>query len=453
MSRKRTEKQPRRQTARPRTYFVHIPKTGGITFKAYLETNYGADDTLAINEVEARSLPARTLNRYRLWTGHYASDVLDKISPEPDVTLLVVRDPIARLRSWAAHGRRSQHPEYRAYLEHRTDLEALQGEAAHDAFQAYWLARALKDGGESKRVPGIDELPDLLGQIDLVGLTEHLDRFMQLVSFRLGWAPPPTGWHLNRRPDTPTVEAHEDEPAIRELLAVDLELYAQAEHTFWTAYAAMLDTLRPSPVKISRRTAAEVPIETVQQWLRAHYDARLHASRPAAVAGVDVRTDEPLPGEGWWWRQVPESGVAFQWTGPGPRSSLRLPPLEPSGEYDLTMDFVAVADSNTWDGLRLAVNGHPTFAVRERFGPSEHEAVKFRLHARLSASVIAAQKGGTDIVLTVPVTGPVPGAVVIAESMDTVRRDERQVGVALHRIQISRAAQRVRPVLQLKRAA
>jgi hypothetical protein len=38
----------------PRTYFVHIPKTAGITLKAYLENRYALGEELVVDEWDAR---------------------------------------------------------------------------------------------------------------------------------------------------------------------------------------------------------------------------------------------------------------------------------------------------------------------------------------------------------------------------------------------------------------
>lgn len=444
---RRTRRSPAARTRRGggRTYFVHIPKTAGVTVKAYLEDQYPSGQAFEMGEREALDVPGRTLNRHRLWTGHFGSEVLDRIAPAPDLLMTVVREPVARLRSWAAHGRRSRHPEYRAYLDTHTDLEALKGKERQDAFQCYWLARALQDGADSKRVPDLAEVPDLLERLDLVGVSEHLDRFLQLVSFRMGWRPPPLGWWLNRRPDDPPAQAADDEAEIRERLAVDLDLYARAETRFWQDYADMLNTLRPSTVAMTPVTAAAVSIFTVQDWLRAHHANLLRQGQGPASTEIALEADEPFVGSGWWWRES-TGAAAHRWSGPTTTASVSLPPLVP-GTYDLRVDLMGAVDWETWDGLTASVNGKEVFVVRERFGPVEDGCVTLRLHATLSPEIIKAQPGRTELALTVPECKRRQSLGLMEQSKDTLAEDTREVGVALHAIHVTRVADQVVPRL------
>lgn len=442
-----------RPADRPRTYFVHIPKTAGITLKTYLENNYLASE-IATHHGDARALPASDLNDYALWTGHFASEALQMLTPRPEAVLLLVREPMSRLRSWAAHGRRSQYAEYRAYLEGRTDAEAVVGEAGYDAFQAHWLARALRDGAESKRIPEAHELPGLLKEIDLVGVTEHLDRFIQLVAYRMSWAPPPNGWHINQRPDgiqtSGAVETAEDQE-LRQLLAVDFELYERAERRFWTEYAEMLNAISGGP-RFTADSARDVSFDTVQQWLRSLTVARQMAKVSAPVSRVDSSADEPFMGEGWWWRECPKD-VAYRWTGPGSRTTLWLAPLETDRDYAVTIDAMGAADWTTWEHFGLEVNGCRITAVHEHFRPAGSAGTRLRFHATVPAAVVASQHGHTEIAFTVPESRSIPGRSLVVESQDTVRHDERRVGIAVHRVRIEPAVVEVKPSIGLRRAS
>lgn len=430
---------------RPRVYFVHVPKTAGVTLKTYLEDNFPLGASLVIHEAAARALPPAEINRYRLWTGHYASEVLSAIAPAPDVTLLVVRDPVTRLRSWAAHERRSQQHDFPAYGPGMTDVDALQGPGRHHLFQAFWLARALRDGAASTRVPDVAEVPALLDEVTLVGLTEELDRFMQLVAFRMGWPAPPLGWHLNRRPDENGEASNAAVPdEVRRLLAVDMALYEDAARRFWNAYGAMLRTIRPEATWPDDQTPRAIPVDTVQGWLRDWHLAQFAESHRHPLMTAELSTTAPASGEGWWWRQAPEGAAPYRWSGPGTEATLLLPPLEAERDYDLTLELVGAVDWPTWEQIAIAVNGHAVDVVKERFGPVANGRVNLRVHARVPQAVTRAT-GPNAIGLTVPDTKPVPGTPLVDESTDTRRRDTRPVGVALHRASVMPAAARLAP--------
>ena len=258
-----------------RLYFLHIPKTAGITFGRFVQNHYRFADTLLIDEWKARELPPDEVSRHALFSGHYSSEVLRAMGDRPFIVTLV-RDPLTRFDSWSAHCRRVSHRKYRDMFEGATDLEVLTGPNGYTCRQAHWLARGLRTGAADTSVPTAADLPGLLDEVDLVGITGEVERLMQLVSHHMGWPPPPRGWHVNQRPaqqertaTNPRADAEEQE--IRQQLSVDTRLYELARQRFWTSYARMLDTLSPDGTTFTASTAEAVPLETVQGWLRARY--------------------------------------------------------------------------------------------------------------------------------------------------------------------------------------
>lgn len=415
-------------------YFVHIPKTAGITLKTYLENQLPRGSSLVIDEQDARALPAERLRGYDLLSGHYSSEVLDAVGRRPDVTLMLVREPLARMQSWAAHCRRVSDRRYRTIFEGRTDLEAMRSSGGYTCHQAYWMARALRDGADSTHVPTAAELPALLARVDIVGVTEEIDRFMQLLAFRMGWPPPPLGWHINRRPDRPVRPKTDEEREMSRLLAVDTDLYAQVEERFWAEYASMLRALDPSGRRFAGAAPRQTDIAAVQEALRTHHQA--HTPLVPAAAAVDVSGDLPLEGEGWWWRECPKAH-AYRWTGPEPNATLRLPVLEEGRDYDLTVELMGAADWDAWDGATMTVNGASAHAIREWSGPSTPGNVTLRWHARVPADVVRRQQGATEVAFSVPGTRQALTHVTVRESYDTYNKDMRAVGLAVHRVRIT----------------
>jgi hypothetical protein len=427
---------------RERLYFLHIPKTAGITVGRFLQNHYSFSDTLRIDEWKARELPPHEVSRHSLFSGHYSSEVLEAMGPRP-VIVTLVRDALGRFDSWSAHCRRVSHRKYRDMFEGRTDLEVLEGPYGYTCRQAHWLARALATGADDTSVPASTDLPDLLNGVDLVGITSEVERFMQLVSFHMGWPPPPRDWHVNQRPvkqdepvETPRPQAEEQE--IRRLLAIDAELHELATHRFWASYARMLDALSPEGTTFTTSSAAAVPLDTVQGWLRARYLDEVAATFPRPVTDVEVSSDDALCGEGWWWRSGWPT-LDDRWTGPESRSSWYLPRLAQGRSYELTIEVLASAGRAVWDGAAIEVNGVGLPVVRHHSAPAVERGAPLRLTATLSPEVVSRQRGLTRVVVEVPETLQHLKHMMVCESFDTYHPDLRRVGLSVQRLTIHQA--------------
>jgi hypothetical protein len=271
---------------------------------------------------------------------------------------------------------------------------------------------------------------------------------MQLVSFRMGWPPPPRGWHVNRRPANPASGTTDDakdnadigtpssartpseESAIRRELAIDYELFELARKRFWMAYAAMLNELCPDGTRFGSGSAGDVPLDLVQSWLRARYTRVMSTTFLNAVTEIDVTADDPLCGEGWWWRSGWER-LDDRWTGPEPHSTWFLPPLATGHTYDLTIDVLWPASPEIWDNTTIDVNGQRVFITRERCQPDSQRGATHRLRARIPPRVVALQDRYTHVALEIPETAQVLKTFVVCESFDTYHHDERLVGLSV----------------------
>jgi hypothetical protein len=436
-------------TSPPSLLFIHIPKTAGTTFKAFLENYYAHGETLAIPDRVAEHLAPDALRGYSLFCGHYSSDVVAALDRKPDVTVALFREPMDRFRSWTANCRRVNDEKFRDMLVGFTDLEVITGPRNQVCFQAYWLARALHGGAEYAALPSRAELPTMLADIQIVGLTEELERVMQLVAFRSGWPPPPRGWRINRSPGPAAASVRKltaaaEEAQIRPHLALDDHLYALARQRFWADYCAMLDKLCPDRAPFTAATT--VRDDDVQDWLRRDYRERHVRHLSGHATSIDVTAESPLRGEGWWWREVPGAFAAYRWSGPGNTASLFFEPLAPGLDYELTVDVMGAADESTWEGLALEVNGQPVPAAQERVAAPAPGAPSLRLRARLTPDLVATRDGMIRLTFRVPETKPAHRHIMVLETFDTYNPDERHKGLAVHRVKIE-----PRPVPETRR--
>ena len=441
-------------TAEKRLYFVHIPKTAGVTVKAFLENHFKADDAFVMDEWKTGDLPSGALDGFRLFSGHYSSQVFKALSPRPDTVITLVREPVARFRSWTAHGRRSSYSKYRETCTQGTDLEIANAFDSYAGRQAHWLRRALHEDREWKGIPAVDEIPSLLDQIDLAGMVEEIERFMQLVAFRMDWPAPDLRWHLNRRPDSQnegTAERAREDAALREALAVDVALYAQVQTRFWKQYADMLTAINPGAETYTAQTAQTSPVELVQVWLGQWHQAQLLRRDTMPADRLVIDSNDALEGEGWWWREQPGVDSAYRWSGPGSCATLRGPSLVEDRHYRLVIAVVGAADWTTWDQVSVAINGQPVRVVHERRNALDNNFNLCRLYADLDPTVIARQRGVTEIGITVPEPKASMAHLVREESNDTFNKDTRKVGVAVRQVLIEPVTAPVKPTLSLRR--
>ena len=81
----------------PPTYFVHVPKTGGISLGTFLEANFRREDCVRLNPPKLAQLTPADLQHYRCYHAMHQGRVLLEMTGRSDLTCItMVRDPIER---------------------------------------------------------------------------------------------------------------------------------------------------------------------------------------------------------------------------------------------------------------------------------------------------------------------------------------------------------------------
>lgn len=103
---------------KPVRVFLHIPKCGGTSLHKLLSGQFHASHICPVRHNCLDQLKPRDLARYRLFSGHYTYETVQRFVPEPRSVVTLLRHPVDRLLSSYYFGRShswsfiEQHPHF-----------------------------------------------------------------------------------------------------------------------------------------------------------------------------------------------------------------------------------------------------------------------------------------------------------------------------------------------------
>jgi len=387
-----------------RLYFLHIPRTGGVQLRSWLEGMFRQDEIYGPDRWDELDTPAdaSAIPQARFVRGHFGAS-LNSVFPGQRSTITVLRDPVARVRSYYDFLRQAypDDPQIRGItsfsefirsptrlvadnqteqlsVEARpADLPALIDVDEQARFMAAeWRARKPKEHLERAKAR--------LDAMDWFATTERLGEAVDSLAVRLGWPVPAEFSRLNA--STPMEPVHiedADRQLLEERMPTDRALYAYAT----TELERRLEHAEPSA-----DWSPPVRSRTV--------------TRPISFSCAD-----PFWGDGWW-EPEPHPDGATRWTGPARESWAGFPiRLPPGTRVDVAIPFAVSPDDIA--KVELRVNGE----VLER-STCEHDGPNMVRSGYLTRS---AEPEWTRLELRVPnVHARAPGQVT-----------DRLIGVAV----------------------
>lgn len=318
---------------RPRIFFMHIPKTAGMTLRGFLGNQYPVAQILpATDWISLLSFEGGELDRYRLFQGHFSCGIFDLLPP--DVRPIVfLREPISRTISHLKHLRRDPdfHPAHQLAAGRSLDELVrddrvmslccnIQTAQLSNDIPAETILTGLRRDWDESRVPDADPYvldPDLakarraLARFHFVGFVESLQQDLLQMSIAFGLHPLAMVQRSNNDPEGQT-EISELDPEtvaiLRERNALDIALYQAARRRPRFARSAAGATL------VARGLYAPI-------------------SRP-----TEFPMSGPMPGANWY--ECEEKGGGQQrWTGPMNETTRDLP-LAPGYRFEF---FLSIA--------------------------------------------------------------------------------------------------------------
>lgn len=313
-------------------FFMHIPKTAGMSMRLYLSGQYQTHDVCPAVRWHGLLNSERDLATYRLVQGHFRYN-LRELLPHGVRTLVLLRDPIRRTMSALRHLQRD--PSF--HLDHRMAKDLTISEMLRHPHlmqnqhnvQARFLCASMRaadvssyleqevprnpaaDAADREEAPELELAKDRLASIDFVGLTEDIGSVVSVMAREMNYHPPTYFPLINEDPTRGNSLQDlndEDLGVLVEFNDIDLPLYDFARHL-----------IERRAFEVSMRALTRSGIYQVPR-----------GSFEIAMSGI-------IPGSGWYEHEQ-DGDVSWRWTGPSRYFTIEVP-LRNDASYRLSMTF------------------------------------------------------------------------------------------------------------------
>jgi hypothetical protein len=337
--------------AREPLFFMHIPKTAGMSMRLYLSEQYQVQDICPVLRWQGLIGRENEIHTFRLVQGHFRHNLRELVASDARV-LVMLREPLRRTVSALQHLQRDpsfhldhelaqglsmaemiRHP---VLMQNQRNVQAwfLCASIAPDRVSAYLereLPRNLNaDAGDLEQPPELKLATDRLEAIDFVGLTEDIGAVVSSMAQAMNYHPPLYFPFINENPNrTDPLQALNDDDIgiLRANNDVDLQLYDYAKRL------------------IERRVFAR----DMRQLIHSGVYTVPPGSFEIPLSGI-------MPGSGWYAPDQ-ENGRSWRWTGPRRHFTIEVP-LREDASYRLIMSFGSLRPLGPGD-LTAEVNDVP----------------------------------------------------------------------------------------------
>lgn len=424
-------------------YYVHIPKTAGMTFRTVVADYFDSDEicpaTLGhmMAQVNLQDLP-----KYRLLQGHLVYVDFKTLLPQKHlIHATMLREPVAQLVSHYEYIRRMPtDPDY-AKVKEMSLEEFVQCFAIANLrrnTQTYHVAKAARF--DIEHLPAQDVFEIALESLDhfaFIGLVERFQDSLFLLSYIFGWRPimntrkENANQIKNGRNSQEKRYADRLSPAtlqlIQENTQLDQQLYDYANQIFGDRFTQMIEDLQQQhPHLISTPFTPPSP-ELLTAQLEKHYQQRYRKLNIPTTQTYHYNFAQALRGSGWQRREQPTEGLTYRWTGPDTISTLDLPTAT---DQDLILEFRVICTDYTapdiLNSLTVTVNDTAILLKILHFDP-----VTRLFQGTIPKSIHQPSFDSSFIRLIFRVN-----RVVAFRSLNLLDPDTRSVGVAINEVQV-----------------
>jgi hypothetical protein len=415
--------------AQPAIFFMHIPKTAGISLRNMIADQLPVEATLSHAHWQGRQ--ARDPNAYQFVTGHVPFSYIRRFV-RPPIVMTFLRDPIDRAISHfhfykslppaevARQKRELGHEAWHDTVEiwKRTkDLEIgdflvkepeLARRVLGNVQTSYFLDDGIRDASSPLLAGSVlpEDVVRNLHRCNVIGLTERMQESLTLLYHQVGLAPVRQLARANATERRPTVRdiSSRTLAALTELTQLDAQLYRLGE-------------------------------ELLERRLR-EFSTEGRLSEPRRRPGLsdgDFTFAQGGYGQGWYPREN-YGNRWYAWSGPDREAWIEMAPHS-GGDHLLRLRIVHALQPQILAGLEIRVNGEP---VRLQVWRRTSVPANIEVEAAVPAGLLEEHSGRARISINVP-------EVVRPCDLDPANPDKRELGVAVDRIQLLPVPLAVKP--------
>jgi hypothetical protein len=393
-------------------YFLHIPKTAGISLKSILAEYFPLSEVLQFEfQPEVLYLSPVALRKYRLVMGHCTFGLMEYIGT-PFEVITFLRKPLDQAISMFFDLKENGRLERDITLRDVIHSELVQSLIN---IQCRWLASDDIAGENlgyapyySTRREAVEALTDAslfaaaadrLKSLRFVGITERFGESVDILCDEFAWPRTTRLVRFNARPKKNWKDV--DEKSLRELtelLEPDRRLY----------------DLGLSLFEQERDRNRRVTTGSYQRAL----------SESPRVEELHICCEEEVRGTGWQEREPSCGGRWARWSGPTTRSTIELP-LRQDRDVSLSFLLEAVITETGYEDLRILANGVELETRHYFLKSGRYEDAVF--HAVIPADILRRQSGYTTIEFL---------AKEVRQPLD-ITIDDRWLGVKINWLSVS----------------
>jgi hypothetical protein len=360
-------------------FFLHIPKTAGISFNTPISDKFDIDAICPrYFEEQLEGDPRTILDPYNYIRGHFSYSLIQQLANKPPLTITMLRNPAARFISHFNHWRQGGHyglfasqklPPPTANMTLAEFVQHPLGEQIQN-LQTSMLAADIKLASDPSRIhvesrtpltgaAHVEKAIKLLDDCAFFGFTERFEESLHLLSYVFGWRHLHQPPHFNKSSMRSAGQAAvppEVMDKVNALNTLDADLYERAKPVFEQRLRQMTDELLEQyGSKAHASLGFPLPSDVMHDLLEVHYERRFMAAH-IPQAQWKVTFDKGISGEGW---HPPDTRPPYgwvRWTGPTTEATLDLP-LTTTEAKAISFCVIEAIAPDVLASLKLYVNG------------------------------------------------------------------------------------------------